>query len=85
MKVLPIKLPEEIYMNLKRLAKIQNTTMAHIIRKNLSRTIKKSAQKNPHQKPTFLELIAKHQYTGPNYRPHETDDEILYGGKLGDY
>lgn len=76
MKVLPIKLPDETYTNLKRLAKSQRTSMASIIRQNLPKTTKKQ---------TFLEAMAKYQYTGPNHRPNETDDEILYGGKLGNY
>lgn len=94
MKVLPIKLSDALYNDLSYLSKQTATPMAAIIRNYFAQpVIKKSAQirkqatqKNKTgEKLTWHEHISKFSYDGPDHSGGLTDDEILYGGKLGDY
>jgi len=83
MKVLPIKLPEEMYEDLKFLKREANISMADFIRreieKPLKKEIKKVKRKKNAKKPDFLEYMLNNPITGKDHMPHLTHDEILYG------
>lgn len=93
MRVLPIKLPDQLYNNLKLLSQETGSSMAEIIRGYVSEPIGKRSyeikkakrSKKSDKEMTLLEIIEKHRYDGPDHCKGLTDDEILYGGKLGDY
>jgi len=89
-KVLPIKLADALYQDLKYVAEKQHTSMAEIVRKHIepvqetAENLRKKHQQKSKPKDIFEDL--KHLiYTGPLYEADKTDDEILYGGKLGEY
>ena len=82
MKVLPIKLPEEMYQDLKLLSQATNISMADFIRGEIKKplkvkikTIKKKEVKN--QDP--LDYMLTHPISGKDHMPGLTHDEILYG------
>lgn len=89
MKVLPIKLSDELYNNLKQAAQYHRTSMAELIRMYISKPVKLTAgtmkKRTKKRKLSFIEFATQHIYKGPVYNMNKTDDEILYGGKLGDY
>ncbi|MEO8581647.1 MAG: nucleotidyltransferase family protein [Patescibacteria group bacterium] len=84
MKVLPIKLPDEMYDDLKAVSVRDGMPMAQVIRDYLGTKIKKKAKifkKELRKQPKsfdFSQLGEKNVYTGPTYFDELTDDEILY-------
>ena len=85
MKVLPIKLPDEMYNDLKLLSQATNISMADFIRREIKKplkvkikTIKKKETKN--QDPQdFLKYMLQNPISGKDHMPGLTHDEILYG------
>lgn len=89
-KVLPLKLKDALYNDLKYVAAAQNTTMAALIRDHIEEPITREAkkerakQKKASKKKDLLDIILENQYDGPWYHQDKTDNELLYGEKLGE-
>lgn len=87
MKVLPIKLPDEMYRDLKFLSQATNIPMADFIREEIkkplmekTRNIKLKAKKRP-KKKSFnpIDFMIKNASSAPDPYPGISDDELLYG------
>ena len=80
MQVLPIKLPDELYQDLKTVSRETNTPMAKIIKDEIGPKIAKITKKiKQQQAKNSIEYMLNNPITGKNYLPNLTDDEILYG------
>lgn len=80
MKVLPIKLPDEMYQDLKLLSQTTNISMADFIRKEIKKPLKVKIKKiNTKKKQDFLEYMLQNPISGKDHMPGLTHDEILYG------
>lgn len=87
MKVLPIKLPDELYNDLKLLKQVTDISMAEFIRQEIEKPLKKKikkirirAEKKRRKKPfDFIEFMIKNASPAPDSYPGISDDELLYG------
>lgn len=87
MKVLPIKLPDEMYQDLKLLSQATNISMADFIREEIKKPLKEKTKKIKVQrkkrakKKAFnpIEFMIKNASSAPDPYPGISDDELLYG------
>jgi len=82
MKVLPIKLPDEMYRDLKLLSQMTHVSMADFIRKEIKKPLKTRVKKiniRKKEKLDFLEYMLQNPISGKDHMPGLTHDEILYG------
>lgn len=82
MKVLPIKLPDEMYQDLKLLSQETNISMADFIRKEINKPLKTEIGKirvGKRKKQDFLDYMLQNPISGKDHMPGLTHDEILYG------
>ena len=84
MKVLPIKLPDEMYQDLKLLSQATNISMADFIRKEINKPLKvkikkMKIKKNRKKNFDFIEFMIKNASSVPDPYPGISDDELLYG------
>jgi len=83
MKVLPIKLPDEVYEDLRLIKKETRICMADFIRQQIKKPLKikvKSIKKQKRKKKqNFLDYMLNNPITGKDHMPGLTHDEILYG------
>ncbi len=87
MKVLPIKLPEEMYNDLKLLKKELNISMADFIREEIKKPLKKKVKKAKIKSKKkarkkdfdFIDFMIKNASSAPDPYPGISDDELLYG------
>lgn len=87
MKVLPIKLPDEMYYDLKLLSQETKMSMADFIRLEIkkplmekTRNIKLKAKKKLKKKSfDFIDFMIKNASSAPDPYPGVSDDELLYG------
>lgn len=81
-KVLPIKLREQVYQDLKLVSKETDRSMAEIIRTHFVKSVTKQAsQIKDRQERSELSLVQhfkKYAYRGKVYHQDKTDDELLY-------
>jgi len=87
MKVLPIKLPDEMYNDLKLLSQTTNISMADFIRKEINKPLREKTNqikvkiKKKSKKKSFnpIEFMIKNASSAPDPYPGISDDELLYG------
>jgi len=87
MKVLPIKLPDEMYQNLKLLSRETHISMADFIRREIKKPLEKEVKKimvkkkrTDKKKPfDFIDFMIKNASSAPDPYPGISDDELLYG------
>jgi len=85
MKVLPLKLSDHLYQDLKYVSQRTNTPMAQIIRNYFEEPVTKQAKKikkKTSKKIGLYEFLSQNAYDGPIYNQDKTDDELVYGVKL---
>lgn len=85
--IFPLKLSDALYADLKYVAKSEGIPVSVFVRSHLEPIIKKKLNvlRKPKKKMTFYEFAMENQYRGKIYHADKTDDELLYGGKLGDH
>lgn len=90
MKVLPIKMPDDLYYDLKRASKASGVSMAQIIKSQLKKTLTRQqftqqcpkvtkVEEKPAQMYGWMDEMVKNAYKGKGYHADKTDDELLYG------
>jgi hypothetical protein len=81
-KVLPIKLREQVYQDLKLVSKETDRSMAEIIRTHFVKPVLKQASqiraKQGKSKLSLSQHLRKYAYKGRIYHQDKTDDELLY-------
>ncbi|MBU0576459.1 hypothetical protein KJ707_00740 [Patescibacteria group bacterium] len=90
-KVLPIRLSEEFYNDLKAVAKAKKTSMAKILMNysqvNISTQAKTLQLADRNQSKYYTEqnsydYMKQFIHQGRTYHDNKTDDELLYEGKI---
>ena len=82
MKMLPIKLPDELYYNLRLLAKQEGVSMAQIIREQIKPKITQELPKlvqRINKTSNLIQYMLMYPIQGKDYCPKLFDDQILYG------
>lgn len=89
-KVLPIRLTEEFYNDLKRVAKAKNTSMKQILLNYRQTDISSQAEtlqladagtEKYSTKSNTYDYMRQFIHQGQTYHDDKTDDELLYEGK----
>ncbi|MBU1085007.1 ribbon-helix-helix domain-containing protein [Patescibacteria group bacterium] len=83
MQVLPIKLPDDLYQDLKTVSRATNVPMAEFIRQSINKPLKaklKTSQlKQQRLTKNFVEYMTNNTISKKDAYPNLTDDQLLYG------